>query len=113
MNTISIAPSSSTQSTAALKRELKAAEARRRTMALLLITPLAIFLLLIFVVPIGTLLTRAVQNPEVATALPKTIEALSRWDHKAAPNDAAYVALVADMTKLEQTDNDGRTRAAP
>ncbi|PRD75545.1 polyamine ABC transporter substrate-binding protein, partial [Burkholderia multivorans] len=54
MNTMTIA--SSPTSTAALKRELKAAEARKRTMALLLIAPLAIFLLLVFVVPIGTLL---------------------------------------------------------
>ncbi|MCA8264158.1 ABC transporter permease, partial [Burkholderia multivorans] len=44
LNTMTIA--SSPTSTAALKRELKAAEARKRTMALLLIAPLAIFLLL-------------------------------------------------------------------
>ena len=42
----------------------------------LLIAPLAIFLLLIFVVPIGALLTRAAENPEVATALPHTGTAL-------------------------------------
>ena len=107
MNTLSIDSSSSTQSTAALKRELKAAEARKRVTALLLITPLAVFLLLIFVVPIGTLLTRAVRNPEVATALPKTVEALSRWDRKAPPDNTAYVALAADMTKLAQTDSMG------
>ncbi|MBU9575181.1 ABC transporter permease, partial [Burkholderia multivorans] len=77
MNTMTIA--SSPTSTAALKRELKAAEARKRTMALLLIAPLAIFLLLVFVVPIGTLLTRAVQNPEIAAALPNTVAALSHW----------------------------------
>jgi putative spermidine/putrescine transport system permease protein len=107
LNTLSIAPSSSAQSTAALKRELKAAEARRRVMALLLIAPLAVFLLLIFIVPIGTLLTRAVRNPEVATALPKTVEALSRWDRKAPPDNMAYVALAADMKKLAQTDSMG------
>jgi putative spermidine/putrescine transport system permease protein len=104
LTTISIASSSSTQSTAALKRELKVAEARKRTMALLLITPLAIFLLLIFVVPIGTLLTRAVTNPEVVTALPKTVDALANWNRKGPPDNTAYVALAADMTKLAQTE---------
>lgn len=104
MNTISIAPSSSAQSIAALKRELRAAEARKRTMALLLIAPLAVFLLLIFVVPIGTLLTRAVKNPEVAASLPKTVDALSNWTRKGPPDNIAYVALAADMTKLAQTD---------
>ncbi|KXU96527.1 polyamine ABC transporter substrate-binding protein [Caballeronia megalochromosomata] len=107
MNTISIAPPPSAQSTAALKRELKAAEARKRTLALLLIAPLAVFLLLIFVVPIGTLLTRAVKNPEVATALPKTIDVLSNWNRKVLPDDKAYAALADDMTKLTHTDTMG------
>ncbi|MGU7782875.1 ABC transporter permease [Burkholderia sp. PU8-34] len=101
---MTIASSSSTPSTAALKRELKAAEAKKRAMALLLVAPLAVFLLLIFVVPIGTLLTRAVQNPEIATALPKTVAALSGWDRKAAPADAAYVALAADMTRVADSE---------
>lgn len=86
--------------TQSLRRELKAAEARRRTMALLLVAPLAIFLLLVFVVPIGALLTRAVQNPEIATALPRTVAALSNWDRKAAPADAAYAALAADLAQI-------------
>ncbi len=86
--------------TQSLRRELKAAEARRRTMALLLVAPLAIFLLLVFVVPIGALLTRAVQNPEIATALPRTVAALSNWDRKAAPADAAYAARAADLTQI-------------
>ncbi|AIP07109.1 ABC transporter permease subunit [Burkholderia pseudomallei] len=86
--------------TQSLRRELKAAEARRRTMALLLVAPLAIFLLLVFVVPIGALLTRAVQNPEIATALPRTVAALSNWDRKTAPADAAYAALAADLAQV-------------
>ncbi|WP_258180087.1 ABC transporter permease, partial [Burkholderia multivorans] len=74
------------------------------TMALLLIAPLAIFLLLVFVVPIGTLLTRAVQNPEIAAALPNTVAALSKWDRKTPPADAAYAALATDMTKVADSD---------
>ena len=77
VTTMTIAADSTPESTGRLKRELKAAESRKRAMALLLIAPLAIFLLLIFVVPIGALLTRAAQNPEVANALPHTLSALS------------------------------------
>ncbi|CAJ0719393.1 ABC transporter permease [Ralstonia mannitolilytica] len=97
---MTIAAESVPESTAKLKRELKSAEARRRAMALALVAPLAIFLLLIFVVPIGALLTRAVQNPEVADALPKTVAALKSWDRKAPPADAAYAALAADLTTV-------------
>lgn len=99
MNTMTIATQSAPP-TQSLRRELKAAEARRRAMALLLVAPLAIFLLLVFVVPIGALLTRAVQNPEIATALPRTVAALSNWDRKAAPADAAYAALAADLAQV-------------
>ena len=38
-----------------------------------LILPLAVFLLLIFVWPIGSLLMRSVDNPEVVNALPHTM----------------------------------------
>jgi putative spermidine/putrescine transport system permease protein len=88
----------------ALRRELKAAGARRRVGALLLVAPLAVFLLLVFVVPIGVLLTRAVQNPEIATALPHTVAALAGWDRRAAPGDAAYAALAADLTVVADGD---------
>ena len=74
---MTIAADESRESSARLKRELKLVDAKKRAMALALIAPLAIFLFLIFVVPIGALLTRAVQNPEVAGALPHTGAALS------------------------------------
>ncbi|AOJ05185.1 MULTISPECIES: ABC transporter permease [Burkholderia] len=90
--------------THSLKRELKAAEARKRAMALLLVAPLAVFLLLVFVVPIGALLTRAVQNPEIATALPHAVAALANWDRKAPPGNAAYVALAADLTLVADSE---------
>ncbi|WP_197388982.1 ABC transporter permease [Ralstonia pseudosolanacearum] len=94
-------------STARLKRELKNAQARRRAMALALVAPLALFLLLIFVVPIGALLTRAVQNPEVADALPKTVAALKDWDRKTPPADAAYAALADDLTATQAGETMG------
>jgi putative spermidine/putrescine transport system permease protein len=102
VTTMTIASKPDAASMAALKRELKAAQARKRAAALLLIAPLAIFLLLIFVVPIATLLTRAVENPEVANGLPKTVAQLRDWDRTGAPSDAAYAALAADLTALDQ-----------
>ncbi|MGF6898776.1 putative spermidine/putrescine transport system permease protein [Paraburkholderia sp. GAS348] len=107
MTTMTIAADSTPESNVRLKRELKAAEAKKRAMALLLIAPLAIFLLLIFVVPIGALLTRAAQNPEVVNALPHTLNALSGWDRKALPPDAAYSALAVDLAAIADSDGMG------
>ena len=40
------------------------------------------FLLLTFLVPIAALLKRAVENPEVANALPRTVVALDGWNRE-------------------------------
>lgn len=90
-----------------LKRDLRAAETRKRLAALLLIAPLAIFLLLTFVAPIAMLLVRAVENPEIASTLPHTIAALSKWDRKSTPPDQAYVALTQDLLKARQDSTAG------
>jgi len=107
VTTITIAADPTPESSGRLKRELKAAEAKKRAMALLLIAPLAIFLLLIFVVPIGALLTRAAQNPEVASALPHTLHALKSWDRKTTPPDDAFVALATDLSAIADSDGMG------
>jgi putative spermidine/putrescine transport system permease protein len=87
-----------------LRREFKSVHARKRAAALALIAPLAIFLLLIFIVPIGALLARAVQNPEVVNALPRTVQALAGWDHKTPPADAVYAALAEDLTATQDDE---------
>lgn len=99
LSSIALEGPSGTPLPVAMKRELKAVEAKKRTKALLLVAPLAAFLLLVFIIPIGMLLTRAVQNPEVATVLPRTVTALSSWNREGVPPDGAYVALVEDMTR--------------
>src|ERR1039457_6621682 len=90
---------------AQLKRDLRKAQVRKRTVALALIAPLTIFLLITFVAPIAILLKRAIENPEVANALPRTVAALAGWDRKSTPPDSAYVALADDLTiaKIENT----------
>ncbi|WP_174641934.1 ABC transporter permease [Paraburkholderia ribeironis] len=103
---MTIAVDSSPESTDRLKRELKSAEAKKVTVALLLIAPLAIFLLLIFVVPISALLTRAIHNTDVTAALPHTLGALAHWDRTSLPADSAYAALAADLTAT--TDDEAR-----
>ncbi|MFT0850832.1 ABC transporter permease [Achromobacter sp. F4_2707] len=88
---------------AKLRRSGAKAGNRRKLRAVALIAPLAVFLLAIFVVPIATLLLRAVDNPEVVDALPRTIEALVDWDGYSTPPDAAYMALLQDLQATKDT----------
>lgn len=85
-----------------LKRQLRQAQRRKKITALALIAPLLLFLLLTFVVPIAILLQRAVDNPEVAAALPRTVAALAGWDRRGTPADAAYAALAGDLVDARQ-----------
>ncbi|UHL65974.1 ABC transporter permease [Paralcaligenes sp. KSB-10] len=85
----------------AIRHAMRAAERKRKWRAFFLVAPLALFLLVIFVIPIGALLQRAVENPEVIATLPKTLETLKGWDGSTAPSDAAYAALAADLGKAK------------
>ncbi|WP_075257201.1 ABC transporter permease [Herbaspirillum camelliae] len=90
-----------------LKRDLRAAQTRKRLGALALIAPLAIFLLLTFVAPIVALLQRAIENPEVATTLPQTVAVLAKWDRKSALPDQAYSALAEDLARAKEDTTAG------
>lgn len=87
----------------AIRRSMRAAQRRRTWRGLLLVGPLALFLLAIFVIPIASLLTRAVDNPEVIETLPRTLRVLSHWDGRATPPDAAFQALAEDLTQAKST----------
>lgn len=85
-----------------LARQLRRAERRKRVFAISLALPLLIFLLAVFLVPIGALLVRAVENPEVARVLGNTVEVLDTWDRKSAPPDAAFAAMAKDLSSIEE-----------
>lgn len=91
----------------ALRASLARAESRRKWRAFALTLPLLVFLLLTLLIPIAALLQRAVENPEVANALPATVRALDGWDRKDAPGAPAYAALVQDLARLPDSSDAG------
>jgi putative spermidine/putrescine transport system permease protein len=82
-----------------LKRSLARALRRQKLRALMLIAPLLIFVLVGFLAPIGSMLTRSVENPIVEDTLPRTIAALQDWDINSdeIPSEDVFAALVADL----------------
>jgi putative spermidine/putrescine transport system permease protein len=93
--------------TFALKQSLRRVETRRRQSAIALTLPLLLFLVVTLLVPIGALLVRAVENPEVARALPRTGEALASWDRLTAPPAAAFAAVADDLGALAEGSDAG------
>lgn len=86
-----------------LAQQLHRAERRKKLRALALTLPLLAFLLVFFLVPLASLLVRGVENPEVADALPRTGQALADWDRQSPAPVAAYAALLADLSAIEET----------
>ncbi len=89
-----VAPAASAPS---LKKRLRRAEMRKKLLYGALILPLAVFLLVAFVWPIASLLTRSVDNPEVHENLPLTLRELKAWDGKDLPSAAAFSALAEEL----------------
>jgi len=91
----------------ALRRQLARADRLRKWRAFSLTLPLLIFLLLTFLIPIATLLKRAVENPEVANALPRTVVALQGWKREGVPEADAFAAITKDLAALPDSSDAG------
>ncbi len=84
---------------APLKRSLARALRARKARALLLIAPLLVFVLVTFVMPIGQMLWRSVENGLVSDTLPLTVRALADWDASTGelPEEPVFDSFVHDM----------------
>lgn len=82
-----------------LKRSLARALRKQKISALLLIAPLLLFVMVTFILPIGDMLFRSVENQIVSETLPRTVLALKDWDATSGetPDEAIYAALAADL----------------
>ena len=90
-----------------LKQKLARAERINRLKAQGLILPLLVFLVVVFILPIGILLYKSVENPEVVSSLPRTVAAIATWDGRGLPDEAAYKALSLDLAEARKQQTIG------
>lgn len=83
---------------AALRRRLRRSDRRARLRALALVAPLLAFLALTFLLPIGGMAWRAVADPELPGAMPRTAAALRAWDGAGLPPEPVFDAAAAELT---------------
>jgi len=88
-----------------LVSKLRRAERTRRFRALLLVSPLLLYILLIFIIPIGMMLFRAVYDPDISRIAPQTLAALASWDGESVPDEPVFAALAADL-KVAQSNQE-------
>ncbi len=68
----------------------------------LLVAPLLVFLLIGYVLPILGVLWRSVENSEIPTELPRTVEVLASWDGRDLPPEAAFAVLRQDFAQAQK-----------
>ena len=83
-----------------LKKSLARALRREKLRALLLIAPLLIFVLMTFIVPIGNMLFRSVENQMVEKIIPRTVDLINDWNPQSAklPPDEVFKAAFYDLS---------------
>ncbi|WP_445156976.1 ABC transporter permease [Halomonas sp. E14] len=91
-----------------LKAQLRRAERLRKLKAIGLVAPLALFLFVIFVVPIGSMLWRSVDNTEFDSVMPLTAAGLREWDGTGLPHEATLAAFAAELRESRQGGGLGR-----
>ena len=76
-----------------LEISLKKAERKNKMRAMLLVGPLLLFLLITYIIPIGDMLFRSVDDRMITKMLPNTFAALEKWDGKDLPDEKVYEAF--------------------
>ena len=81
---------------------------RARRATFLLALPLIAFLMVTFIFPIASMLTRSVEDATVANILPRTAAALRAWNGKGRPPFSAYSALADDLVRAHRQGTIGK-----
>ncbi|HEY5740379.1 MAG TPA: ABC transporter permease [Gammaproteobacteria bacterium] len=87
-----------------LKESLQKSLRQARLRAVLLVAPPLLFLVFVFVIPIGNMLTRSVDDTLINNVLPRTFEAFEAWDKQSDPPEALFDAMHKDLTEAEKID---------
>ena len=80
-----------------LKVSLQKSERRNKIRAFLLVTPLLLFILFTFLVPIGDMLLRSVDDSYINTVFPKTFEKYKKWDRQDLPSEELYETMFFEI----------------
>jgi len=84
-----------------LKVSLQKAEKRNKIRAILLVAPLLVFILVTFLIPIGDMLLRSVDDSYINTVFPKTFKEYKKWDRQDLPSEELYKTMFFEVKESE------------
>ena len=91
-----------------LEVSLKKVERRNKVKAFLLVSPLLLFLLIVYISPIVGMLTNSIDDRMVTNMLPKTFTAMEKWDGQDLPSEEIFESFHKDFTILVENDQHGK-----
>tara|TARA_S200000501_G_scaffold287419_1_gene271962 strand:- start:570 stop:1820 length:1251 start_codon:yes stop_codon:yes gene_type:complete len=91
-----------------LEKKLEQSLFRSRLRAFGLVSPLLIFLLFLFVLPIFMLLFQGVYDSRFTNLMPETSSILKDWDGVSKPTEDMYAALVSDLVVARKNKTIGK-----
>ena len=59
------------------------------------------FILITFLVPIGDMLARSVDDRQINTVFPKTFEVYKKWDRQGLPSEEVYKTMFFELKNSE------------
>ncbi len=93
-----------TQDGTPLKVSLQKSLMRSKMRAIMLVAPPLLFLIFLFILPIGNMLTRSVDDALVNKVFPTTLKAFAAWDKTSEPPEVLYESFYNDVLAAEKLD---------
>ena len=87
-----------------LKDSLQKSLRLSKLRAMFLVGGPLLFLIFLFIIPIGSMLLRSIDDSLINRVLPTTLETFESWDKTSEPPEALYAAIVKDIVAAERTD---------
>ena len=91
-----------------LKKKLEQSLFKSKLRAFGLVSPLLIFLILLFILPIVLLLIQGFYDSRFTNLMPETTQILKNWDGVSEPTEEMYSALVSDLVQARKNKTIGK-----
>lgn len=85
-----------------LQRKLRRLQRSRSLLAFVLVAPLLLFIVINFVVPVGFILFKSIDDREVSIILPRVTTGIADWKGGQLPDEPVFKALAQDIREADE-----------
>ena len=94
--------------TRTIKQQYRKSQNRLRLRALLLVSPLLVFICVMFLIPILRLMVVSTDNQDMYELVPQTRDIIQTWDGSGTPSEEIYAAFLTDLKAAKESQRIGQ-----